>query len=121
MKQVRMAGYSGKPLFEKLGVKAGQKVFIWNAPESYQIELKPLKRSIDLKTHADGPLDFIHLFTSSRRELEERLPKLKQELDQKGSLWISWPKKSSGVKTDLTENVIRDIALACGLVDVKVC
>ncbi|HEX7962023.1 MAG TPA: DUF3052 domain-containing protein, partial [Terriglobales bacterium] len=67
------------------------------------------------------PLDFIHYFTVSKTELQQRLPKFKQQLDYAGCVWISWPKKSSGVPTDLTENVVRDLALACGLVDVKVC
>lgn len=116
-----MAGYSGKPLFEKLGLKSGQKAFVWNAPVDYQAELKPLMGSIELKSRLKGPLDFIHLFTVSKAELEQRLPKLKQELDYTGCVWISWPKKASGVPTDLTENVVRDLALACGLVDVKVC
>jgi hypothetical protein len=115
------AGYSGKPLFQKLGLKQGQRAFVWNAPDDYQAELKPLKSSIDLKSRLKGPLDFVHFFATSKTELEQRLPKLKQELDYSGSLWISWPKKSSGLPTDLTENVIRDIAIACGLVDVKVC
>jgi len=116
-----MAGYSGKPLFEKLGLKIGQRAFVWNAPEDYHSELEPLKSSIDLKSRLNGPLDFIHFFSTSKGELEQRLPKLKQELDHSGCVWVSWPKKSSGVATDLTENVVRDLALSCGLVDVKVC
>jgi hypothetical protein len=116
-----MAGYSGKPLFEKLGLKQGHKAFVWNAPETYHDELKPFKSSIDLKSRLKGPLDFVHFFTTSKTELEQRLPQLKQQLDHSGCVWISWPKKSSGVLTDLNENVIRDIAIACGLVDVKVC
>jgi len=116
-----MAGYSGKPLFKKLGLKQGQRVFVCNAPDDYHAELKPLKDAMDLKLRLKGPLDFVHFFTTSKTELEQRLPILKQELDFAGGLWISWPKKSSGVPTDLTENVIRELAIACGLVDVKVC
>ena len=116
-----MAGYSGKPLFEKLGLRTGQRAYVWNAPEHYHAELEPLKSSIDLKSRLKGPLDFVHFFTVSKTELEHRLAKLKQELDHSGCLWVSWPKKSSGVSTDLTENVVRDLALSCGLVDVKVC
>ena len=116
-----MAGYSGKPLFEKLGLRTGQRAYVWNAPEDYHAELEPLKSSIDLKSRLKGPLDFVHFFTVSKTELEHRLAKLKQELDHSGCLWVSWPKKSSGVSTDLTENVVRDLALSCGLVDVKVC
>jgi hypothetical protein len=80
-----------------------------------------LRSSIDLKSRLKGPLDFIHFFTTSRTELEKHLPALKQELDYGGCVWISWPKKSSGVTNDLTENVIREAALVLGLVDVKVC
>ena len=116
-----MAGYSGKPLFEKLGLKRGQRAFVWNAPENYHVELKPLRSSIDLKSRLKGPLDFIHFFTTNKKELEQRLPQLKQELDYGGCVWISWPKKNSGAATDLTEDVIRSIAIASGLVDVKVC
>ena len=116
-----MAGYSGKPLFEKLGLKPGQRVFVWNAPNDYHLELEPLRDSIQLKSRLKGPLDFIHFFTTSRSELERRLPSLKKQLDYGGCVWISWPKKSSGVTTDVNENVIRDTALALGLVDVKVC
>jgi hypothetical protein len=116
-----MAGYSGKPLFEKLGLKSGQRAFVSNAPLDYQAELEPLEKSIHLKDRLKGPLDFIHFFTASKTDLQQRLPKLKQELDYAGCVWISWPKKTSGVPTDLTENVVRDLALACGLVDVKVC
>lgn len=116
-----MAGYSGKRLFEKLGLKKGQRAFVSNAPLEYDAELEPLKHAIQLKNRLKGPLDFIHCFTVSKTKLQQRLPKLKQELDYGGCLWISWPKKSSGVPTDLTENVVRDLALACGLVDVKVC
>jgi hypothetical protein len=116
-----MAGYSTKPLFEKLGLKKGQRAFMSNVPLDYDAELEPLKGSIHLKNRLRGPLDFIHIFTVSKTELQQCLPKLRQELDYAGCLWISWPKKSSGVPTDLTENVVRDLALACGLVDVKVC
>ena len=116
-----MAGYSGKLLFEKLGLKPGHRVFIWNAPDRYHVELERLRDSIKLKSRLKGPFDFVHFFTMSRNELEQRLPSFKKELDYAGCVWISWPKKSSGVTTDLTENVIRDTALVLGLVDVKVC
>ena len=116
-----MAGYSGKPLFEKLGLKPAHRVFLWNAPQSYQAELKPLRELLKFTTRPEGPLDFVHLFTDKRKQLEEQLSRLKKQLDQKGCIWISWPKKSAGVKTDLDENVVRNIGLNAGLVDVKVC
>ena len=69
----------------------------------------------------EGPLDFIHFFTRKREDLEEGFPRLKRELSQKGMLWVSWPKGSSRVETDLDENVVREVGLKNGLVDVKIC
>ena len=116
-----MAGYSGKPLFEKLGLKPGHSVLILNAPAAYQAELQPLKRSIRLQMRSAAGLDFIHFFTAKKKELQDRFPKLRKRLDEKGCIWISWPKKSSSVETDLDENVVRAIGLETGVVDVKVC
>jgi hypothetical protein len=116
-----MAGYSGKLLFEKLGLKPGHSVLILNAPATYEAELQPLKRSICLQMGGAVGLDFIHFFTAKKEELKDRFPTLTEQLDQKGCIWISWPKKSSGVKTDLDENVVRAIGLGAGVVDVKVC
>lgn len=116
-----MAGYSGKPLFEKLGLKPGHSVLILNAPATYKAELQPLKSSIRLQAGSAGSLDFIHFFTADKKALADQLPRLKKQLDQKGCIWISWPKKTSGVKTDLDENVVRSIGLEAGIVDVKVC
>jgi hypothetical protein len=116
-----LAGYSGKPLFEKLGLKPGHSVLILNAPTTYKAELHSLKSSIRLQNGSSGSLDFIHFFTKDKKVLVDQLPKLKKQLDQKGCIWISWPKKSSGVKTDLDENIVRAIGLETGIVDVKVC
>ena len=115
-----MAGYSGKPLVQKLGIKPEMHIAIVNAPRGYGRVLGKLPSRVTRKASAVGPLDFVQFFTTERRELERRFAALARALAPAGMLWISWPKKSSGVTTDLTEDVIRAIGLAHGLVDVKV-
>ena len=115
-----MAGYSGKPLVQKLGIKPEMRIAIVNAPRGYGRVLGKLPSRVTRKASAVGPLDFVQFFTTERRELERRFAALARALAPAGMLWISWPKKSSGVTTDLTEDVIRAIGLAHGLVDVKV-
>ena len=115
-----MAGYSGKPLVAKLGIKAGTRIAILNAPAGYNRVLGKLPPRVTRRPTAAGPFDFIQFFTDLKRELERRFPTLERALTPAGMLWISWPKQSSGRATDLTENVIREIGLAHGLVDVKV-
>src|SRR5690349_18688669 len=112
------AGYSKKPLMDKLGFKAGFKVWIIEAPESY---CRLLPEETVITPPIKENLDFIHLFTKERDELAEQFPVLKEALSQKGMLWISWPKASSKIETDLNENLIRNIGLSNNLVDVKVC
>ena len=114
-----MAGYSGKPLVAKLGIKDGWAIAILNAPQGYERTLK-LASNVSRKASAAGSLDFIQCFTDQKRDLERRFAALARALAPAGMLWISWPKRSSGVATDLTEDVIRVIGLAHGLVDVKV-
>ena len=115
-----MAGYSRKPLVQKLGIKDGWTIAILNAPRGYDGILGKMPRDVTRKTTAIGPLDFVHFFTREKRELERRFPALARALAPAGMLWISWPKQASGVPTDLTENMIRAVGLAHGLVDVKV-
>jgi len=116
-----MAGYSGTPLIKKLGIKPGNAVLILEAPKGYAKTLGPLPEgAVAAKTPKPG-LDFIHLFTTKRADLERRFGALQKALAPAGMLWVSWPKKSSGVPTDVTEDVVREVALARGLVDVKVC
>jgi len=115
------AGYSKKSLVEKLGIKDGFAIAIFGAPQNYAATLGKLPSAVRLTNKLKGPLDFLHFFSSKRSYLEEHFPKLKAALSPSGMLWISWPKASSGVPTDLTENVVREIGLANGLVDVKVC
>lgn len=115
-----MAGYSGKPLIAKLGIKPGARIAILNAPAGYDRLLGKLPPQVTRKTRAAGTLDFIHFFTTERRDLERRFGALERALAPAGMLWISWPKKASGMANDLTENVIREIGLSHQLVDVKV-
>ena len=109
-------GYSGTPLPNKLGIKDGGNSAILNAPPGYAKTLG-VKAASELKSD----LDFIQFFTKSRAELEKQLPRLRKSIKPDGMIWISWPKKSSKVPTDITEDIIRDTALALKLVDVKVC
>ncbi len=114
-----MAGYSGKPLVAKLGIKPGSTIAILGAPRGYDRLLGRLPE-VRRRTPATGRLDFVQFFTTEKHELERRFATLARSLTPAGMLWISWPKKASGVTTDLTEDVIRAVGLAHGLADVKV-
>ncbi len=114
-----MAGYSGTPLPRKLGIKEGHRVALVGAPAGFTKILVPLP-PVKLSTRL-GPADVILYFTVKRADFENKLPALEQALDPDGGLWICWPKKASGVATDMTEDVIRQVALPRGLVDNKVC
>ena len=116
-----MAGYSGTPLAQKLGIKAGQQVMLINAPAAYRKLLEPLPEAVSFSATVKRGATYIHLFVSKREMLEKELKPLRKLVADTGTLWISWPKKSSGVATDVTEDVIRDVALPLGFVDVKVC
>ena len=115
------SGYSKRSLPEKLGIKPGFKMIILNPPSGYDSTLGELPSNLRITKSLRGPLDFIHLFTSRRDELEREFPRLKGELAEDGMLWISWPKGSSKVETDLNEGVVREIGLRHRLVDIKVC
>jgi hypothetical protein len=115
-----VAGYSGKPLLQKLGIKPGAAIAILNAPRGYDRILGKLPQQVTRKASAVGPLDFVQFFTKEKEELARRFAGLARALAPAGMLWISWPKKASGVTTDLSEDVIRAIGLGHGLVDVKV-
>jgi hypothetical protein len=118
------AGYSGTPLPRKLGIKPGHRVRFVAAPPEFASALGPLPDGVDVLAAADNAAsepDLIVFFTASADELRARFDALSRSLVPSGMLWIAWPKKASGVKTDLTENVVRDLALERGMVDVKVC
>ena len=114
------AGYSKRSLSQKLGLKPGFRLMILNPPPGYEATLGPLPAEVTVATELTGPLDFIHFFTKHQAELEAHFPSLKQALAKDGMLWISWPKKAAKVPPDLDENIIREIGLTHGLVDVKV-
>jgi hypothetical protein len=117
-----VAGYSGTPLPKKLGIKEGARLALVAAPDDFlESTLEPLPDQVELRARARGPLDVIVFFTKSRADLERRFGKLAGTLDPAGSLWIAWPKRASGVPTDITEDTLREVGLPQGLVDTKVC
>ena len=116
-----VAGYSGTPLAQKLGIKSGATVIALEAPSNYRKLLRGLPPGVNFTGRVTAGCNFVHLFASQRRELEKQLPRLRKKLADAGTLWVSWPKKSAGVATDITEDVIRAVALPLGFVDVKVC
>ena len=116
-----MAGYSKTPLAQKLGIKPGAEVAVLGAPAGYKKWLAPLPEEVSFTDNAKAGSKFVHLFATERRLLEKELKRLRKIIDDAGVVWISWPKKSSGVATDITEDVIRDVCLPLGFVDVKVC
>lgn len=115
------AGYSKRPLYKKLGYKAGMVAAWVQTPDEYEPLLAPLPEGITIDQALTQSYDLIHFFTKERAELEQQFPHLKAAVKPNGMIWISWPKKASKVPTDLTEDVIREIGLEIGLVDVKVC
>ncbi|TND00498.1 MAG: hypothetical protein FD123_4359 [Bacteroidetes bacterium] len=116
-----MAGYSGTPLIKKLGIKPGMKIHIIQAPDNYFNLLGEYPENANLSNRFSPETDFIHIFAGSRKAFDTFFPKAIKSIRKDGAIWVSWPKKASGIKTDLTEDIIRDIALRAGLVDVKVC
>jgi len=116
-----MPGYSGTPLPKKLGIKPGFRVWLAEMPQDVRAELKAELKECEIVREAKAPLDFAMLFTKSAPQLVREFARISKRLAPAGMLWVSWPKKSSGVVTDLDENIVREIGLAAGLVDVKVC
>ena len=116
-----MPGSSGKPLAGKLGLDRPMIVYTVGAPPQYRQWLGELSPGVHLRTSPPKPLTAAHVFVTQREELRKRLVALRKSIDPKGFVWVSWPKKSSRVATDVTEDVIREVALPDGWVDVKVC
>ncbi len=116
-----MAGYSGTPLIKKLGIKPGFTVRLINPPAGYERTLGRLPDDVTFLSRLTKDISFIHLFAGKRAELDRNLLKAKNALSKSGLLWVSWPKKSSGVATDIDENYVRKAGLKAGLVDVKIC
>ncbi|WP_109433919.1 DUF3052 family protein [Aquimarina sp. AU119] len=112
-------GYSGKPLYQKLGIKEDYKVLFYNEPEAYyqwlEIPFQPTKVS------GEDLADMMHIFAKDKEKLREYLINGISQIQQNGMIWVSWPKKTSKVETNITEDIIREIAFPLGLVDIKVC
>jgi hypothetical protein len=116
-----MAGYSGTPLARKLGIKPGGSVLLLGAPPGYRKQLVGLPAGVAFVSRLTETTDLVQVFSTSRAELGKRLLDVRARMRADAVLWVSWPKKAAGVATDLTEDVVRDLALPLGLVDVKVC
>jgi hypothetical protein len=112
---------TGSPLAKNLGIMEDARVAFVGAPDGFRALLEPLPPGVRVSTRARGPLDVVILFSKRAAEVRQRFDRLAAALDPAGGLWIAWPKRSSGVETDLDENVAREIGLAAGLVDNKVC
>jgi len=116
------AGYSGTPLARKLGIKEGSSLVLLGAPDGFGDVLdETLPPDVTVRTRASGTADVVMSFHTKRADLAKRLPTLSKVMDVDGGIWIAWPKKASGVATDITEDTIREVTLPTGLVDVKVC
>ncbi|MCE9526219.1 MAG: hypothetical protein K8R36_09220 [Planctomycetales bacterium] len=117
-----MAGYTGTPLVKKLGIKDGATVLLVSPPKGFLVTLGPLPANAEIISgRRRENLDVLALFVLSQKKLNQEFARLAARLKPAGGLWVCWPKKASGVETDLTENAIREVGLAAGLVDNKVC
>jgi hypothetical protein len=115
------AGYSGTPLVRKLGIKAGFRIRVSNPPSDYWDLLGALPQGCRRAVAADGDIEFSHVFATTRQELVDGLEAARSRMATDGMVWLSWPKKASGVATELDGNVVRELGLETGLVDIKVC
>lgn len=116
-----MAGYSGTPLSKKLGIKEGSKIHLLGAPPGHRKLLSPLPEGVAFVPRLSATTDVVHVFSTKRAELNRSLPAIRKTMRADAIVWVSWPKKAARVATDLTEDVVRELALPLGLVDVKVC
>jgi hypothetical protein len=117
-----LTGYSGTPLVKKLGFKPGTRVLVvGDVPKDYKALVSPLPERVSISGSGKPPYAAVHVFVTKRAELEKRLKDLRTTLESDGYVWISWPKKASKVPTNITEDVIRDVCLPLGFVDIKVC
>jgi len=117
-----MAGYSGTPLWKKLGYKTGMSAYIDGAPSNYiSLLALPVDVVVTWLPRAKSDIEFVHLFATSTSKLKRKLESYRKRIVPGGVIWVSWPKKSSGLKSNITEDTIREVALPIGLVDVKVC
>jgi hypothetical protein len=116
-----VAGYSGTPLAKKLGIKPGSLLLAVKAPAGYVALLDPLPENVTFAPTSADELDVVHLFTMTRSELNKLIDRYKTRIKQNGAIWVSWPKKASGIPSEITEDTVREVALPLGLVDIKVC
>jgi len=116
-----MAGYSATPLAAKLGLKAGSNVVLAGAPNDYMSLIAPAPDGMRIRKRLTSSTDVVHLFSTRRAELAHFLLSCRTKLRPDAAIWVSWPKKSATVATDITEDVVREVALPLGFVDVKVC
>jgi hypothetical protein len=116
-----MTGYSGTPLGQKLGLKPAMTVTVINEPADYRHLLGEGADGVEFSDRTTGDSSLVHLFTTRRSELKKQLSRLRKKIPDTATVWVSWPKKSAGISTDVTEDVIRAVALPLGFVDVKVC
>ena len=114
-------GYSGTPLPRKLGIKPGFAVCVRGAPRTYSDIVAPLPEGVRMVAKVSERTDLIHIFSAARGKLATELAAARKAMRDDATIWISWPKKSSGVKTDITEDTVREVAFPLGLVDIKVC
>ena len=113
--------YGSQPLIDTLGIRKSFRIGTVNAPAHYQSLLVGLPKNVRVMKVAEGEFDMIHFFTTDRDELRELLPRLKNAIRHSGSIWVSWPKNSSGMYSSVDAHVIRDVCLPMGLVDIKIC
>jgi Protein of unknown function (DUF3052) len=116
-----LAGYSETTLLKKLGIKEGARVLLFNAPQDFPQELGQLPEGAEFVSTTHQQFDFALVFVKSRAELVKNLVRLRPKLSQSGMIWVAWPKKSSGVETDLSFNIVQEAGLAAGVVDTKIC
>jgi hypothetical protein len=115
------AGYSGTPLAGKLGFKPGMEVVVVESPPHYAQLVSPLPEGLRFSATASAATDIVHAFFTARAELAQALKRYRKTLSPNAAVWVSWPKKSARLPTDITEDVVREVALPLGFVDVKVC
>lgn len=115
------AGYSGTPLVRKLGIEPGHRMWTSGAPDAYETLLGELPEGVRRADEGERGVEFLHVFATTREALVRGLAEARERMAEDGMVWLSWPKKSSGVETELDGNVVRGIGLDAGLVDVKVC
>jgi hypothetical protein len=118
---MKPAGYAGTPLARKLGIKENARLLSMGAPKDYVAMVEPLPDGVRIDRRAGAAVDVVHMFVTKRADLRRQLSALRKTLRSDAAIWVSWPKRTSKVAIDITEDTIRDVALPMGLVDIKVC